>query len=313
MVWKADRACYLHRTLNDPSGLLGNGNRYADLDEVSPRGGIRGLGVDYEQDDRRRLPEVKPPAPLKVSPRGSPAPRAPSRDPPANEIAPWLSEGPELNTHGLTSATLFGGPSKPEKSPSLRPGTGRTGHSVSPDPMFRGEERNPSTTSATTLGSQNSWSKASSRRQTAGPNKQIAPFLGDEGQMSSKSSETSLPNMLQREQTNSSRHSSTQNNNADSGMHSPTSSRPRTPPSSDVVPWLFQDFKVRPEKLLLVIVSMRWLDLHIDVGINAFGRECCVLPLFDQCHGLYDILVSPGQFQMLSLESKTKSFVSASF
>ena len=237
---KADDAFAANSVLNDPSGLLSGGTLYKEPSEgVSPRGGIRGNGISDRQDQRYLGSNALglAPAPLSISPRMKAKPSGNNAD-----IAPWLSEGPELNADGFNQNVFGDGPNK---SPSIRPGTGRSGNTESSDPLHRGDDRHPSMNSATTASSGTSWSKAS--RRDTGANKKHAPFIGDDGQMSSKSSEISLPSTLQREATNSSQHSAQSSRQETTGMHSPTSSRPRTPfeiPSSDVTPWLFQDFKV---------------------------------------------------------------------
>ena len=150
---------------------------------------------------------------------------------------------PAISTHGLTSGNFFNDvQSKLQISPSLRPDTGQTGDSRVTDMIFA-DERRPSLASATTVSSQNSVSKASTNRSTT--HRKVAGFFTDDGRQSSRSSDTSLPSTLQREQT-SSRHNSVHTASTDRAPTSPTNSRPRTPlPSSDVTPWLFQDFKVR--------------------------------------------------------------------
>ena len=243
--FQADQARDTNRGLNDPSGLLSGGTLYTEPSEdISPRGGIRGDGLPDRHDQRYLGSNALglAPAPLTISPRVKAKQSGTNAD-----IAPWMTEGPELNTHGFNQ-NMFG--DVPNKSPSLRPGTGRSGTTDSTDPLYRGDDRQPSINSATTISSGNSWSKAN--RRDTGPNKKIAPFIGDDGRMSSKSSEVSLPSTLQRETTNSSWHSSQSNRQDAGGMHSPTSSRPRTPfdiPSSDVTPWLYQDSKVRRARL----------------------------------------------------------------
>ncbi len=169
----------------------------------------------------------------------------PSTEAPNADIAPWMEEGlPALSTHGLTSSNFFNdGLPKVQRSPSFRPDSGRTADSESPDPMFLSNDRRPSLASATTVDSQSSLSKASTSRGT--PYTKVAGFFGDEGRQSPRSSDTSIPSTLQREQIAFSRHGSRHASRDEGRPISPGSSRPRTPlPSSDVVPWLFQDFKV---------------------------------------------------------------------
>lgn len=171
--------------------------------------------------------------------------RPPSTEALSTDIAPWMNEDlPVLSIHGLNAANSSNdGPPKLWRSPSLRPDTGGTADSGSPDPMFLSNERRPSLASATTVSSQNSVSKTGTSREI--PYKKVPDFLGEDGRQSSRSSETSIPSTIQREQTQSSRHGSTHTSRDEGRPISPGSSRPRTPlPSSDVTPWLFQDFKV---------------------------------------------------------------------
>lgn len=151
------------------------------------------------------------------------------------------AQGTALN--GFGSGGFWADGQKLDQPSTGRPGTGQTGNSDSPDHTFRSEERRPSMTSATTVSSQNSWSKSIANR--SGTNKKIAPYLHDDSRGSTRSSDVSIPSTLQREQTSSSRHNSVHISYTDGGPASPTSSRPLTPlPSSEVTPWVFQEFKV---------------------------------------------------------------------
>ena len=204
---------------------------------MSPADAIKGTYLDY-QGDKERPEAAKGPIP-------SVSKHLPSTEAPNADIAPWMDDGlPALSTHGLTSSNFFNdGLSKVQPSPSFRPDSGRTADSDSPDPMFLSNDRRPSLASATTVDSQNSLSKTSTSRGT--PYKKVAGFFSDDGRHSARSSDTSIPSTLQREQTASSRHGSRHASRDEGRPVSPSSSRPRTPlPSSDVVPWLFQDFKV---------------------------------------------------------------------
>ena len=168
---------------------------------------------------------------------------------PNADIAPWMDDGlPPLATHGLTSLTNFNTDApKLHLSSSIRPDTG---DSEPRDPLFDNDERRPSlaTTESSQTSVSNSVSKTSTHRGT--PYKRGGFFSDDYGQQSSRSSDTSIPATLQREQTSSSKHGSIRHGHHGSRDYStastsPTGSRPRTPlPSSDVTPWLFQDFKV---------------------------------------------------------------------
>lgn len=226
----------LYSAFKDPSGLLGGGTFFSESpDDASPRDRIKGTYLDYTQ--RLANSNTRRKGNPSVSQR-PPSPAAPNPD-----IAPWMSEGlPSLSSHGFMTDNFFDdGPMKPQGSSSHRPDNGRMGDCEISDPMFHGGDRRPSLASATTVSSQNS--KASTSRGT--PQKKLGGFFGDDGPQSSRSSDTSIPSTLQRELTSSSRHNSLQASHNDSGTASPTSSRPRTPlPSSDVTPWLFQEFKV---------------------------------------------------------------------
>ena len=237
-VANADKIFLSFRAAKNSSIVAGNGTFLSDSpDDLSPTDAIKGTCPDYRQ-DKGKMEVVKGTMP-------SVSKRPPSTEAPNADIAPWMDEGlPALSTHGLTSSHFFNdGPSKAQPSPSFRPDSGRTADSDSPDPMFLSNDRRPSLASATTIDSQSSLSKASTSKGTS--YKKVAGFFGDEYRQSPRSSDTSIPSTLQREQTASSRHGS-RNASRDEGRPiSPSSSRPRTPlPSSDVVPWLFQDFKV---------------------------------------------------------------------
>ena len=174
--------------------------------------------------------------------------QAPSTVAPDAQIAPWLSPGPP-DSRGIS----IDGKAFDEKhgkgqnqSPSARPDTRASDFA---DPMFYGNERRPSMASATTISSQNSTPIS---RASTNHHRKIAGFFGDDGQDSSRSSDTSVMTSGQRDHSASSqsrknRHNSVQTNGTDGRPTSPPSSRPRSPlPSSDVTPWLFQDFKVSP-------------------------------------------------------------------
>ena len=226
------------RAAKNNSIVAGNGTFFSDSpDEGSPPDAVRGSFLGY-----------RPAKPQQDGGKGfipSVSRRPPSAEAPNADVAPWMDEDvPTSSTHGLTSGNFFNdGPPNLQLSPSFRPDTGG---SESPDAICRHDERRPSiATSATTESSQTSVSKASTSRGT--PYKKVAGFFSDDGRQSSRSSDTSIPNMLQREQTaSSSRHGSI-HTSRDEGRPptSPNGSRPRTPlPSSEVTPWLFQDFKV---------------------------------------------------------------------
>lgn len=232
------RRFFFSRAAKNSSIVAGNGTFFSDsLDDVSPAVGIKGPYLDYRQE------KVQPEAAKRPIPSVSKRPL--TTEAPNTDITPWMDDGPPaLSTHGLTSLNFFtDGMSKAQRSPSFRPDSGRTADSESPDPMFLSNDRRPSLASEITVDSQNSLSKASTSKVT--PYKKVAGFFGDEGRQSPRSSDTSIPSTLQREQAASSRHGSRHASRDEGRPVSPSSSRPRTPlPSSDVVPWLFQDFTV---------------------------------------------------------------------
>lgn len=232
----ADQSVPVFRSLKDPSNLLGKDTFFSD----SPDSASSGDGPNCTYlDDRQE--QKKPDVGMGDEPSVWRPP--PSTENPKSQIAPWISEGPPPpSTHGLMSANFYNdGPANLQYSPSLRPGTGRTVDSESPDAMFAPDDRRPSLASATTVDSQNSTSRASTRRTNA--HKKITNFFGSDGRQSSVDSDASIPSTLQRERTNS-RQSSIHTSHTD-GPSSPTSSRPRSPlPSSDVTPWVFQEFQV---------------------------------------------------------------------
>jgi adenylate cyclase len=172
----------------------------------------------------------------------------PSMGPSNAQVAPWASDALATNAGGLPSGSFFDdGPGRLPASPSFRPDTARTGASDSPDPLFFGDERRPSMASATTVSSSNSNPRASVGRSTR--HMKIANIFGDDGHDSSRGSDTNILATGHRDQLSS--HSCRDRNNSINTINndrrpiSPASSRPRTPvPSSDVTPWLFQDFKV---------------------------------------------------------------------
>ena len=177
---------------------------------------------------------------------------------PSAEIAPWAAnDGGTMSKGEAASESFFDdGHSKFQMSPSFRPNTGGTGTSNSPDRLSYVDERRPSIASATTISSQNSNSNSNSRASISKGTRRskIAGFFGDDGngRESSISSDTSILTTGRREHSTSSASQRDRNNsinaiNFDGRPLSPGNSRPRTPlPSSDVTPWLFQDFKVSP-------------------------------------------------------------------
>lgn len=211
---------------------------FSNSPDLSPKDhGIHSATCDYRQD-------------LEYLDSSGGVPHASRRQPSVSgtsaQIAPWASDGSSI-PGALSSGGFFDdGRGKLPTSPSFRPDTGRTGASDSPDPMFFGDERRPSMASATTVSSSNSNRRASTSRSTR--HKKLASFFGEDGHESSRGSDTSVFTTGRDHSTSSHSHRDRNNSvhtiNTDGRTISPTSSRPRTPlPSSEVTPWLFQDFK----------------------------------------------------------------------
>ncbi|KAI4143550.1 MAG: hypothetical protein L6R39_004529 [Caloplaca ligustica] len=163
--------------------------------------------------------------------------QGPSTAAPDAQIAPWLSADPSTSNGRADSGTLYD--ERPRKPSQL--------NDVA-DPMFCSNDRRPSMASATTVSSQNSIPVSRVSTSRGNPNKRLGAFFGDDGLDSSRSSDTSILTTGRDHSTSSqsrkARHNSVQTNNTDGQGCSPASSRPRSPlPSSDVTPWLFQDFK----------------------------------------------------------------------
>ena len=171
---------------------------------------------------------------------------------PNADIAPWMDDGlPQLSTHDLSSLSNSSTDApRLNLASSIRPDTG---DSEPREILFDNDERRPSlaTTESSQTSVSNSVSKTSTNTGRATSFKKTGGVFSDEyGRQSSRSSDTSILATLQREQTSSSKHGSIRHghhSSRDDGHQptSPTGSRPRTPlPSSEVTPWLFQDFKV---------------------------------------------------------------------
>jgi adenylate cyclase len=135
-----------------------------------------------------------------------------------------------------------------QASPGFRPGTGLTGNSNATDspaePCF-GDERRPSVASVTTASSQGSRSSVS----RTGIHKKLQTFFGEDFP-GKDASDTSLPSHGKEARSHSfarSHRDRTLSSATDTTQRdaSPAPSRPRTPiPSSDVVPFLYQDSQV---------------------------------------------------------------------
>src|SRR5271168_5402206 len=159
------------------------------------------------------------------------APWDTSSPPSSNMVAPW--DDPQAQIGG---SRPFGQSYFNESSEEVgnlpapaRPGTGRTGHSESPD-YNENDIRRPSVASATTVSSQGSkTSTGGSRFQ-----KSLKSFFGDDPQSESKSS---LQDYEQNGQSKV-RHESVDTQNTIEAA--PKAQDPI--PSSDVTPWSYQEF-----------------------------------------------------------------------
>lgn len=179
---------------------------------------------------------------------------------PDAQIAPWLSTGASTPNGGADGGTFFD--DRPRRS---------TQHNDLVDPMFHSnsnDDRRPSLASATTVSSQNSVPISRASTSRGNQNKRLGAYFGDDGLDSSRGSDTSILTTGRDHSTSSqsrkARHNSVQTNNTDRAS-SPSSSRPRSPlPSSDVTPWLFQDFKV----------SARDVVCPCPTGLCTFAQQC---------------------------------------
>ena len=174
------------------------------------------------------------------------------------DIAPWASDN-SFSTGSFDAREV----------------SSRSGASDFQDPVFRSDDRRPSVISATSVSSQASKNSMPTNSRRA-HNKKLAGFFTEDSRESSKSSDTSIATTGQRDHSASSRsrrnNSVHTNNSADGRPISENSSRPRTPPSSAVTPWLFQDFKVCPRVCVCIITFRKfasWLGgprLLLDCG-----------------------------------------------
>lgn len=184
----------------------------------------------------------------------------------AAQGVPWKASGTGRPTALAMPANVFQGsfyhddsdPQSPSSqlSPVFRVATGRTGSAESPDVGYFGlqDERRPSVVSTTTTGSTGSRGSANK----AAFHKKLQGFFGDDfgGR---DGSDSSLPPGIGKEQRSQQQQQqqpqyarpSRARKASVASAHSardtsPTTSRPRTPvPSSDVVPFLYQEAEVR--------------------------------------------------------------------
>lgn len=172
-----------------------------------------------------------------------------------NPIAPWMSpnSSPPVVASSAFPTSFYNDSSDnlsqaSQLSPGLRPGSGRTGNTStdSPDNAYfnDNDERRPSVASVTTASSTGSKSNV----VRPGAHKSLKTFFGEDfpGKDASDTSLPGHPNGKEHRANSWSRHrnhsTSTETAPRDA---SPAPSRPRTPvPSSDVVPFLYQDSQV---------------------------------------------------------------------
>lgn len=172
----------------------------------------------------------------------------------SNPIAPWMSTNGTVASPTTGFGTSFYNDSSDnlsqgsQLSPGFRSGTGVAGNTIasdSPADIYFGDERRPSVASVTTASSQGS--KSSMSRQ--GIHKKLQTFFGDE-YTGREGSDTSLPSHGKDARSHSFARSHRERNHSNATDKtqrdaSPAPSRPRTPvPSSDVVPFLYQDSQV---------------------------------------------------------------------
>ena len=243
---------------------MSRSNFFGDEPPVSPGGTVDSDRKDYFPKSADDAPS-KPPksAPFQnyrkeLSAADSPNIPTTPQDPPTAplaQVAPWAS-----NEHSPSPATAMLPPSRnffdeprerARSSHSKRPSTSRTDTSDSLEPWRSRHDRRPSIASEATANSQASSEKTSGTKPKA--RKLTGIFGGEDHRGSHPYSDKTLSssNISLRTRTNSIQ-------TKDDGRVSPTSSRPRTPlPSSDVTPWVFQDFQVRPIGFHVLDMSRR--------------------------------------------------------
>ena len=171
-----------------------------------------------------------------------------------NQIAPWMSANVPNATPSSAFTTSFYNDSSDnlsqgsQLSPGFRPGNAYTGnHAINDSPADNyfgdAEERRPSVVSTSSTGSK------SSAGRGAGIHKKLHSFFGED--FSGKDgSDTSLPSHGKDTRSHSFARSHRDRKYSSATDQtpreaSPAPSRPRTPvPSSDVVPFLYQDSQV---------------------------------------------------------------------
>ena len=232
-------ACMEHRIKEDSPvspGTVGPSgpNYFSDIPTVPTKG--RGMTGTF-RDHRRELAVLDHPS------NGVPAISKEPPSAPLAQIAPWATESSTMpSTAMLPPARSFFDDRDDDPLSTYRPGTSRTDTSESLDVSWHADERRPSVASATTVGSQDSSIRAGASRWSN--HKKLNSFLGEDvsGRNSQQGSDSSVPNSIHSYRR---RNNSYQANNINGQAASPSSSRPHTPlPSSEVAPWVFQDFNV---------------------------------------------------------------------
>jgi adenylate cyclase len=196
-----------------------------------------------------------------------------------NQIAPWMSTNGIVTSPSSTFGTTFYNDSSDnlsqasQLSPGFRPGSGvtrDTNASDSPADPYFGDERRPSVASVTTASSQGSKSSVS----RTGIHKKLQTFFGDDFP-GKDGSDTSLPSHGKDARSHSFARSHRDRNHSNATDitqrdASPGPSRPRTPvPSSDVVPFLYQDSGVSLHPSLRRLV---FRDFALDSHYGRFER-----------------------------------------
>lgn len=160
-------------------------------------------------------------------------------------------------------------------SPGVRPGNGATGSYESPAEVEFADERRPSVASTNTASSMGSRSSG----RGAGIHKKLQTFFGED-YPGKEGSDTSLPSHGREHRSHSFARSHRERNLSSSteqglreGSPAPLNSRPRTPiPSSDVVPFLYQDSQVSKYQNCLALPRFLRAPQPILDGEDAFRR-----------------------------------------
>lgn len=209
---------------------------------VSSFGNYRRDLAVLETSGGRSIPQIQHNPPTAASP---------------NPIAPWMSSntGSPVVPSSIFGTSFYNDSSDAlsqgsQLSPGFRPGTGRTANTSteSPEPTYFDDNRRPSVASITTASS--SGSKSSAVR--TGIHKSLKGFFGEDfpGREGSETSLPAAPNGKELKDQRSNSYSRNRNHSTATETNtardsSPVPSRPRTPvPSSDVVPFLYQDSQV---------------------------------------------------------------------